>query len=63
MPTPKFHVCAEGWRLYDLWSDACNNKLSGYDIRKLREAYYQHRRECAECSKPMEGVTDAEKPD
>jgi len=45
-----FHLCEIGWRLYDKM-DAVP-EMQSCEVEYL--AYLAHRKECEECSKPME---------
>ena len=51
MKTKEFHLCKEGWRLYDVWVD---NLVWGTLDPKFNhmDKYINHRINCHECTKP-----------
>lgn len=54
MTDKDFHLCEEGWRLFDLWSVELSEGYRRRPKMSVYDEYITHRRACPECTKPEE---------
>lgn len=56
--TIKITICREGWRLYDLWQDALDDRpIETDEVIAAHNAFQEHRKTCPECTPHGENST------
>jgi len=55
-----FHLCPEGERLYLIWAGLDDAHAPTQERYAARDVYYQHRRDCPNCSDPWRKEPEGE---